>query len=120
MEKDINGLDKMSIHLYAITLLSSTLALCRIPGAKPGRDTLDLEIFGMAGVPDDFQPSDALPEYQEGKLSIAIDALLYLLSHSISFSNKGNKTRHLITLVDGFNVNGSSLAVMRPSSCASD
>lgn len=41
----------------------------RIPGAKPGRDTLDLEIFGMAGVPDDFQPGEAPPEGQEGQSS---------------------------------------------------
>ena len=97
MVKDINGLDEMSIYLYAITLLSSYLALCRIPGAKPGRDTLDLEIFGMAGVPDDFQPSDALPEYQEGKSSLAINALLYVLSQSICLLNQGNKTQHLVT-----------------------
>lgn len=27
----------------------------RVPAAKPGRDGIDIEIFGMAGIPDEFE-----------------------------------------------------------------
>lgn len=34
----------------------SLQCICRVPGAKAGRDSMDIEIFGMAGVPDDMRP----------------------------------------------------------------
>lgn len=27
----------------------------RVPAAKPGRESIDIEIFGMAGIPDEFE-----------------------------------------------------------------
>ena len=35
---------------------------CRVPNAKPGREAMDKEIFGMAGVPSGMEPGAALPE----------------------------------------------------------
>lgn len=34
--------------------------LCRVPAAKAGRDSIELEVFGMAGVPEGAVPG-ALP-----------------------------------------------------------
>jgi hypothetical protein len=42
--------------------------MLRVPGALPGREALDLEIFGMAGVPEDAGQEDR-PEGPEGKAS---------------------------------------------------
>lgn len=33
----------------------------RVPKAKPGRDSVDIEIFGMSGVPAGLKPGDAAP-----------------------------------------------------------
>lgn len=34
--------------------------MCRVPGAKAGRDSMDIEVFGMAGVPEDMRPGGVL------------------------------------------------------------
>ena len=35
---------------------------CRVPAAKPGRESIDLEIFGMAGIPEGATPGNPLLE----------------------------------------------------------
>ena len=37
----------------AVGTLSAIAALYRVPNSTPGRDSVDLEIFGMEGVPHD-------------------------------------------------------------------
>lgn len=36
--------------------------MCRVPFAKPGKDSMDLEVFGMAGVPEGAMPGDPPPD----------------------------------------------------------
>jgi len=36
----------------------------RVPGALPGREAIDLEIFGMAGIPEEFGQEEDLAEPQ--------------------------------------------------------
>ncbi len=33
---------------------------CRVPSAKAGRESIDLEIFGMAGIPEGATPGNPL------------------------------------------------------------
>ena len=44
------------LHLYHVS--------CRVPKAKPGRQSVDIEIFGMAGVPPGLKPGEAAGEWQ--------------------------------------------------------
>ena len=36
--------------------------MCRVPFAKPGKDSMDLEVFGMAGVPEGAMPGVPPPD----------------------------------------------------------
>ena len=36
--------------------------MCRVPFAKLGKDSMDLEVFGMAGVPEGAMPGDPPPD----------------------------------------------------------
>jgi hypothetical protein len=40
----------------------SLLCLCRVPAAKPGKDSIELEVFGMAGVPEGAMPGAPPPD----------------------------------------------------------
>ena len=37
--------------------------MCRVPFAKPGKDSMDLEVFGMAGVPAGAMPGVPVKGY---------------------------------------------------------
>ena len=46
--------------------------MCRIPYAKPGRESVDFEIFGMAGIPEGMEPgTDPIPGLALNKQSAA-------------------------------------------------
>lgn len=43
------------------TLHSTFQRVCRVPNALPGRGSVNVEIFGMAGVPDGAAPGITVP-----------------------------------------------------------
>ena len=49
----------------------------RIPFAKPGRDSIELEIFGMAGVPEGMEPGDPAPAgtHQSSSCKLALTSV---------------------------------------------
>ena len=52
------------IHSMCVKLLlcNSRTGLFRVPFAKPGKESMDVEVFGMAGVPDGAVPGAPPPE----------------------------------------------------------
>lgn len=42
---------------------------CRVPAAIPGKDSIELEVFGMSGVPEGASPGMPLPEGDAASLS---------------------------------------------------
>ena len=41
--------------------------MCRVPFAKPGKDSMDLEVFGMAGVPEGAMPGVPPPDGEQNE-----------------------------------------------------
>lgn len=37
-------------------------SVCRVPFAKPGKESMDIEVFGMAGVPEGAVPGAPPPD----------------------------------------------------------
>ena len=43
-----------------VAVANTQRSRCRVPAAKPGRESIDLEIFGMAGIPEGATPGNPL------------------------------------------------------------
>ncbi|KAK9861964.1 hypothetical protein WJX84_011729 [Apatococcus fuscideae] len=56
--KKLNTAQGLAIHCIQV----HKLAVDAVPNAKPGREAMDKEIFGMAGVPSGMEPGAALPD----------------------------------------------------------
>ncbi|GAX84889.1 hypothetical protein CEUSTIGMA_g12310.t1 [Chlamydomonas eustigma] len=58
--KKLNTAQGLSTHAYQVhkTTINS------VPNCKPGRESMEIEIFGMAGVPDGLRPGD-IPDDDE-------------------------------------------------------
>jgi hypothetical protein len=41
-----------------------------VPKAKPGRESMEIEIFGMAGVPEGMKPGDAYGQCLETAMHV--------------------------------------------------
>eukprot|EP00877_Chromochloris_zofingiensis_P004540 jgi/Chrzof1/14087/Cz08g24200.t1 len=50
--RKLNTAQGLVVHAYQVHKLNITA----IPGAKPGRESTDREIFGMAGIPEGARP----------------------------------------------------------------
>uniref|UniRef100_A0A7S0R2H9 C2H2-type domain-containing protein n=1 Tax=Chlamydomonas leiostraca TaxID=1034604 RepID=A0A7S0R2H9_9CHLO len=53
--RKLNTTQGLSTHCYQV----HKITLKEVPKAKPGRGSVDIEIFGMAGVPPGMKPGDA-------------------------------------------------------------
>ena len=53
---------------------------CRVPNALPGRGSVNVEIFGMAGVPDGAAPGITVP------IGVIHDLLATVLCSELSLS----------------------------------
>lgn len=49
---------------------SLNLLPCRVPNAHPGKDSVNIEIFGMAGVPEGAVPGGAAPPGMLQKIAL--------------------------------------------------
>eukprot|EP00891_Asterochloris_glomerata_P001840 jgi/Astpho2/1840/Aster-x0083 len=55
--KKLNSISGLSIHCNQV----HKVLVERVPHAMPGRDMVDIEIFGMSGVPEGTRPGQAPP-----------------------------------------------------------
>ena len=55
--------------LHSAWLVSSQ-NICRIPSAKPGRESVEYEIFGMSGIPEGMEPGADPGDADDGEHSV--------------------------------------------------
>lgn len=61
--KKLNSSKSLAVHSYQVHKIN----VSSIPGAKPGKDSIEFEIFGMAGVPEGLEPGMDIKELEQAK-----------------------------------------------------